>query len=104
MMYWDTYDEAWGCSFCNDEWEKYDIKEMMENPSHNERKDIPKYIKYYIWKTIFGKEKEAKCCLCRLIPIRPPKFCILNKGGISLPICVQCSKANSFSSTPQESP
>lgn len=103
-MYWDTYDEAWECHKCNDEWEEYDLKEMIEHPEHNERKDIPKHIKYFVWNSVLGKEKEAKCFSCGIVSMHPPKFCLLQKGGEFLPICVQCSKANSFSSSPPESP
>lgn len=103
-MYWDSYDEAWECSFCNDKWEEYDLKEMLEYPEHNERKDIPKYKKYMIWNSVVGKAKEAKCFSCGIVSIQAPKFCVLNKGGISLPICVQCSRAKSFSSNPPEFP
>jgi hypothetical protein len=90
-MGWDDYDEAWTCSKCNELWEEYDIREIQENPAHNARKDIPKHKKYSIWKSLFGKAREAKCLSCKIM-IRPPKFCVIDKGGVPLPICVQCSK------------
>ena len=91
-MYWDNYDEAWECSKCNEEWEEYDRKEITENPLHNARKDIPKYMKYGLWKSLLGKAKEAKCFSCQITTIKAPKFCILKKGEDFLMICAQCSK------------
>jgi hypothetical protein len=103
-MYWDNYDEAWECHKCNDEWEEYELKDMIEHPEHNDRKDIPKYIKYLLWNSVLGEAKEAKCFSCQITTIQPPKFCVLQKDGDFLMICVQCSKANTFSSNPQGSP
>lgn len=91
-MGWDDYDEAWTCSKCNELWEEYDKKEIKEYSEHNARKDIPKYKKYSIWKSLFGKATEANCFSCKITTIRPPKFCVIDKGGIPLPICVACSK------------
>ena len=91
-MYWESYDEAWECSKCNELWEEYDRKEMKENPAHNARKDIPKHKKYSIWRSFLGKATEAKCFSCKITRIRVPKFCVIEKGGVSFPICVECSK------------
>ena len=92
-MYWEAYDEAWECSKCNELWEEYDRKEMKENPAHNARKDIPKHKKYSIWRSAFGKATEAKCVSCKVTTLRPPRFCVITKGGVPLPICVGCSKS-----------
>ena len=91
-MYWEAYDEAWECSKCNELWEEYDRNEIIKNPAHNARKDIPKYKKYSIWKSLVGKAREAKCFSCKITTIRSPKFCVIEKGGVSFPICVECSK------------
>ena len=91
-MGWDSYDEAWACSFCLSELDKRNEREMIHHPYHTVRKDVPIYLKENIWKSAFGSAKEGPCFSCRVI-LKPPRFCCVQKVDDFLPICGSCSKS-----------